>query len=149
MSLTLWEFFWTESDWVAGSATAATVVVSRGGSKGSDYHPIPDDFWEARERYIRRFVEPTVRRSREEVPPAPPEQEKQAARLITKATIAQAKLRSLQTERDLLLEKARATRTREELQRSAARILQISLDILAANNQYYEQAAIILLLDIY
>jgi hypothetical protein len=150
MSLTLWEFFWTETDWVTGppSVSAADVVVAKFGSKGHDYRPVSDDFWEARERYIKRFVEPIVKQSREATQPAP-EPESTAARQITRATIAQAKLRSLQTERDLLLEKVRITQNREELQQGSARIIQISLDILNANYQYYEQAAIILLLDIY
>lgn len=152
MSLLLWEYFWTEADWVPAppSVSAADVVVpTMFGSKGHDYHPLPDDFWEARERYIRRFIVPVLQQTQTAETSTQEQELRQAARVITKATIAQAKLRSLHTERNLLLEQLRLVRTREEFQRHAARILQISLDILNANNQYYEQAAIILLLDLF
>jgi len=151
MSLLLWEYFWIEADWIAAppaaSASAADVATPMFGSKGSSYSPLPDEFWEIRERYIRRFIEPTVRHSRENITAEPTEIEN--PRLITKATIEHAKLRSLVTERDTLFAKVRLTANREEFQRQSARVLKLSLDILNWQYQYYEQAAIILLLDIF
>lgn len=138
--LALWEFFWTTTDWTG--ASAAIVVV--GGSKGSDYHPLPDEFWEIRARYLRRFVEPTVRRSRESVRPA----EETTSATITRATIEAARLSALQAERDMLYTQLQTVQNGAELQRQSAKLLQLSLDILAANERYYERAAVILLLDI-
>ncbi len=145
--LALWEYFWVSADWAGGvaSVSAADVVVLSGGARGHDYHPLPDEFWEVRERYIRRFVEPIVKQTKTSIP----NETTTNPRLITKATIAQAKLRATQTERDILLAKARLATNRQDLQQHSARILQLSLDILKTNDQYYEQAAIILLLDIF
>lgn len=62
-------FFWSEPDWVPGSASAtatATASVSLsltvdlgagGGHKHDEYVPATEDFWEVRERYIRSLLE--------------------------------------------------------------------------------------------
>lgn len=71
--LGLWEYFWTEGDWAQGSVTlsadAGTVVATgqtadlinstpaeRSTGAGSGGR-LDDDFWEARERYIKRMLQ--------------------------------------------------------------------------------------------
>lgn len=43
MSLILWEYFWTAADWLPAPPPP---IISDAGANGSDYHPLPDKFWE-------------------------------------------------------------------------------------------------------
>jgi hypothetical protein len=146
MSLTLWEFFWAESDWTgappAVSSSAAAVVSTKFGSRGNDYHPLPDDFWEIREDYLRRYVKPILRTTIDletsTVIPIPPD-----------LPLEEDELFILQHKRNEQLRRAMAASNIADLERTSARVIKLSLDISAYISQYYRRAAIILLLDLF
>lgn len=145
MSLSLWEYFWTEADWVAGpssSGSATVVVVRDAGAQGHDYHPLPDEFWEIREHHLRKFVEPVLKKviplELESAPPVNPELELEKDELFI-----------LQYKRNAALRRAYAAETEEELHKTAARVIKLTLDISNNISQYYERAAIILLFDLF
>lgn len=69
--LLLWEYFWTEADWVPGTASAtatASISITTGlsnaggggwkqGKRGSRYsEQLSDDYWDTRERYLRKLT---------------------------------------------------------------------------------------------
>jgi hypothetical protein len=145
MSLTLWEYFWTEADWVAAPPSVSTVAEtsppSMFGSKGGDYHPLPDDFWEIRAHYLARHVEPVLRKSVELETsiaiPAEPD-----------LPLEKDELFILQHKRNIMWQRALAASSESELKRTSDRVIKLSLDIIDFLSQYYWQAAIILLLDI-
>lgn len=61
MSLALWEFFWTESDWTGASASASAADALAGAGSGGggtirndDIFPRPDsEYWDIREGYLK------------------------------------------------------------------------------------------------
>ncbi len=133
MSLTLWEFFWDSTKWVAGPSptpSPAPTPNRNAGAKGHDYHPLPDEYWETRKRYLQRFVEPLVKpilEESKEPEAAPP------SLLHQKLSIA--------------VGRAYTARNPIDLQKVSARINKLVLDIHKIRVQYRQQAAIILLLD--
>jgi hypothetical protein len=158
MSLTLWEYFWTEADWIpappATSSGPATVsALSSAGANGNDYAPKPDswlegqratdEYWEEREKYIRRHLEPILR----EVIPL--ELEKGPQLVDTILPLKQDELFILQYKRNAMLRRAYAAQSEAELRKTADRVIKLSLDIRDHITQYYERAAIIILLDIF
>lgn len=117
---------------------------STGGARRDDYKPIPDDFWEVRERYLRRYVEPVVLRTTKELPAAV-----ELAVVNQEEQIVTAELAILSEKRDNALLRARASRNADELRTYALRVIQLTIDLeqeqIAAQNM---RAALILLLDI-
>lgn len=145
MSLTLWEFFWTEADWVPGSSSsgsATVVTITGGGARGHDYHPLPDEFWEIREHHLRKFVEPVLRKVIPlELESAPP--------VNLELSLEEDELFILQYKRNAALRRAYAAETEEELYKTANRVIKLTLDISNNISQYYKRAAIILLFDLF
>lgn len=140
MSLLLWEYHLDPLEWVANVpvVTTPTGLSNAGGGKGGTRYVGPDpDFWLARERYLQRFL-PHI-----------------AAAQLTDAKIAKAPDESVERLRMLAHAQAavalRAQRATNEAQfrESIARFKQLSLDIEQVFDDYYAQAAIILLLDIF
>lgn len=58
MLLALWSGFWNPADWTPGSisVTPAPVVVINTGAGSGNYFRATEDFWEARETMMRRFM---------------------------------------------------------------------------------------------
>lgn len=60
MSSALWHFFWTESDWTPAPSVAPAGAGSGGRGEGSkrkkEYVPAAEDFWEIRDRFLRRLM---------------------------------------------------------------------------------------------
>lgn len=145
--LALWEYFWTEADWVQAPPVVVPDAVPSGGARGDGYRPLPDEFWEARDRYIRRHITPAVERTNAKLPPhlrlVHPSPAPETVDTETEAAVAR-----LVTERSAALSLARAATSATELRTASARALQLTLDISNLIDDYYMQAAIILLLDV-
>lgn len=149
-----WMFFW---GW--GGVTPTTPVAtpqSQGGSKfKGHYRPKPDsgieeyrgapqDYWDVRERYLRRFMEPVLKQEAHEIQirESEPIREDQVKE-------GQSHLRMLQQARDAVVERARQSTNLADVQKEVARVIKLTLDISALRVQYYERAVIILLLDLF
>ena len=172
--LALWAYEWDESDWT-GSAPAATTDPffglllalqwegtttptptptttqdpGAGGGKKKNHYIGPDpDFWDVRERYLRRFVKPAVLaaipalRQPDPVPVpyvAPtyaPLEDTETPFILQQQALAAA------------LQRAVNAQNATELQDAGQRAQKIALDIQKIHQQYYERAIAILLLDV-
>lgn len=143
MSLLLWEYFWNEPDWIQApppaSVSAADVVSLTIGGK-------PDradsDFWEIRERYLARFVEPLLKET-------PNELISEVESFQNFSLDENKELLKLQEQRLQAFSLARRARTLDQLRTASQRVVQLSLDISKIQDQYYNQAVHILLLDLF
>lgn len=142
-----WFFFWTESDWTGVAPTPSPTPTDEGrsdaggGHKKRRYERLGEDFWNVRERYLRRFVEPAIKQAAQEVP----HQEPQASPQTNDGEGAVILLRQAM---EAALNRARNAQTFDELQDAAQRSLALSIDIANIKNQYYNRAIAILLLDV-
>jgi hypothetical protein len=158
--LALWEYFWNAPDWVPGPPPPVTVPPtndSQGSSRGKYFRPPVDpwlertshdqEYWDLRERYLRRFMEPALKAERvqevkiRESSPIKYHEDKLSA--------GQTHLALLQQARDAVVSRARIAATETELRNEVARVIKLTLDISNLRIQYYERAAIILLLDLF
>jgi hypothetical protein len=130
-------------------AAVATTPSSGGhGKKDLTYHPAPDAFWEERERHIQRHIQPLL--DREKAALAPNAAEVTALASNPEQLIArQAELRIRMDARNTVLALARSAQSRRELEDYTLRVTKLSLDISQLIADYYNQIAIILLLDIF
>lgn len=121
------------------SAPAIVIPPSGGGGghKKDEYHPLPDDFWEIRERYLRRHLTPVIERVH--IP-----EELQHHNPVSEETALQKLLQLRETARA----SAALAKNAADLRADTAKTLKLTLDIQRLIDQYYEQAAIILLLDV-
>ena len=144
--LAMWMFFWDTTDWIPAppSASAAEVVVTSGGAQGKDYHPLPDEFWEIREQHILSTIEPVLRSSKKLSEAAIP-----SAETITPAQQETKKeIIALRNRMHLAAELARFATNNTDLLAATNEILHLSILIAEQRNQlYFDQAAVILLLD--
>jgi hypothetical protein len=153
MSLLLWEFFWTESDWTgappSASSTATAVVVltvpgaGGGGHKKDPYYPLPDEFWEIREHHIRTHVEPVLR----EVVPL--EAELTLPEALNDTPLEEDTLYILQFKRNAALRRAQAATSVAELEKTSARVVKLTLDIREYLFDYRQRALLILFMDLF
>jgi hypothetical protein len=172
--LALWEYEWDESDWTGitsapattsdaffglllalrweGTDTPATTTTqdpgAGGGKKKNEYIGPDPDFWDVRERYLRRFVKPQVIKALpalerpQPVPaPIPPVQYTPLEDTATPFILQQQALAAA-------LQRAVSAQNAAELQQAAQRAYKIALDIQKIHQQYYERAIAILLLDV-
>lgn len=148
--LALWEYFWDDTDWTGGppAPSPAPAPVPSGGGGGhkkrrnQEYQPLPSDFWDVRERYLRRFVEPLAKDTPRPTP-AP-----------VKTTVAEiipddGPLLLMQQALAAALQRARAAQTDAELRDATKRAYALALDISNFHQQYYNRAIGILLLDLF
>lgn len=155
--LALLEYFWTEADWVpAPSVSVAEVVVIRGAGSGAGYDiqwpvdpafspsptlepdRLPSDYWEVRERYIRRLLRPT---SQPQPSPTTPEPVSRETIPLSIPPSPPPDISLLYAERAAAISAARAARTRTDLLRIGALIAALTLQL-----QRYEDEALELLL---
>lgn len=137
--LALFEYFWTAADWVPAppaSASAAAVVSLGAGSGRAD-----SDFWEIRERYIRRLLRAaeTDHASQPAQPAHKTSRESRRSPLPLQSVVAPPppafSFDALVREQAIALAIARAARSRTELQRSAAKIVETSRQLSAQRQQ--------------
>jgi hypothetical protein len=140
MSLLVWEFFLDEADWVTAPPIVPSVPAGQpnaGGGHKKRYTSPDPDFWLARERYLQRFL-PQI-----------------AAAQLTPAKIAKApveehdRLRMLSHAQAAIALRAQNAENEAQFRDSISRFKQLSLDIEQVFDDYYAQAAIILLLDLF
>jgi hypothetical protein len=156
--LALWEFFWNPADW-AGSSTPP-ISKQDGGSRSSKKPPPSwkvdpwlertshdQQYWDLRERYLRRFLAPVLA----EEGATPPQIRESSPIKAHEDHISEGQnhLRMLQQARDAVVQRARFASTQGELRKETARAIKLTLDIQSLRIQYYERAAIILLLDLF
>jgi len=145
--LALWEFFWTEADWTPAPSTTSATGASNAGGGGfrdrnldrafRDIAPLSDDYWQVRERYIRRLTRPQLQ------PPQPqqsPGQQPQQPLPSTNQDLAQAH-ETLVVQRAIAIEQAYVAKTRADLLQLGTLIAQLTQRL-----QRYESAALELLL---
>jgi len=145
--LALWEFFWTEADWTPAPSTTSATGASNAGGGGfrdrnldrafRDIAPLSDDYWQVRERYIRRLTRPQLQ------PPQPqqsPGQQPQQPLPSTNQDLAQAH-ETLVVQRAIAIEQAYSAQTRADLLQLGTHIAQLTQRL-----QRYEAAALELLL---
>lgn len=108
MSLIMWEFFWTEADWVQPVIPPRESV--GGGSHGNDYHPLTDEYWDTfRKKFTAPLPKPMFEKlAEDEVSPiiASIQQKKQEAFLAEIQAIAylQTQLEQAQQQQQMLRE---------------------------------------------
>ena len=144
--LAMWMFFWTVTDWVAGSASVAeAIVVGAGSGKMRQYASLDSDFWEIREQHILNTIEPVLRSSKKLSEAAIPSSETitPAQQEVKKEIIA------LRDRMHLAAELARFATNNTALLNATNEILHLSVLIAEQRNQlYFDQAITILLLDV-
>ncbi len=105
------------------------------------------EYWDLRERYLRRFMEPVLR---EEKATSVKMRESGPIKYHEdKLSEGQSHLALLQQARDAVVQRAREAVTSDSLRKEVARVIKLTLDISSYRAQYYERAAIILLLDLF
>lgn len=158
--LAIWEYFWNNNPtW----GVATTASPNEGGARpGKYFRPKPDsgieeyrgapkDYWDVRERYLRRFMEPVLKAEaalKEQVAHEIQIRESEPIR-EDQVKEGQSHLRLLQQARDAVVERARTASNLADAQKEVARVIKLTLDISALRVQYYERAVIILLLDLF
>lgn len=155
--LGVWMYFWNQASWLPAPPPVTTPAAqSQGGSKfKGHYRPKPDygieeyrgapqDYWDVRERYLRRFMEPVLKQEAQQIQIRESEPIKE-----DQVKEGQSHLRLLQQARDAVVERARTASNLADVQKEVARVIKLTLDISALRVQYYERAAIILLLDLF
>lgn len=158
-----WMFFWNVPDWVPQPPPVVPPPYqTQGGTKSKEHFKPPVDpwlesrtshdqeYWGLRERYLRRFLEPALRA--EKLEGATQTQMRESGPIKaheTHLSEGQSHLALLQQARDAVVQRARIATTETELREEVARVLKLTLDISSLRNQYYERAAIILLLDLF
>ena len=144
--LAMWMFFWTVTDWVAGSASIAeATVIGAGSGKMRQYASLDSDFWEIREQHILNTIEPVLRSSKKLSEAAIPSSE-----TITPAQQeAKKEIIALRNRMHLAAEMARFATNNTDLLNATNEILHLSVLIAEQRNQlYFDQAVAILLLDV-
>lgn len=148
--LALWGYFWDTSAWsgAAPSPTPApaptpTPNPAGGGKHQRAYTPLGSDYWYARERYLRRFVEPLVKATLRPTP-AP-----QAAPTTTPPPSHVGNEQLLQQALIAAYHRAQTAQSAAVLQEAAARISSLALDISNLQQQYYNRTIALLLLDVF
>ena len=172
--LALWQYEWDESDW-SGSASSATATdafaglllalqwegtatpaptptpadtptVGGHGKKQNDYLGQDESFWLAKARYLRMFVKPEVEKVLPvAVKPTPSPASPDYAPLEDTITPYLLHLQALQA----ALQRAMNARNATDLQQAAQRTRTLALDIQKLQQQDYERAIEILLLDVF
>ena len=133
--LGLWEYFWTEADWVPAPAPPLPQADEpRGSGKGRgkfvwEEHA-DEEFWRVREEYLRSKLPPEEKIRHEAVEVSEPD--------IVK----------LATERLNEYIKAQGAKTIQELETRSAIIQELTGQITNLKAQYDEEAILILLLDL-
>lgn len=152
-----WMFFWPLPLWTPGTTPTTTTAPNDGGARPGkyfrpkpdsgieDYRGAPQDYWDVRERYLRRFMEPVLKQEAHEIQI----RESEPIREDLSVQKGQSHLRMLQQARDAVVERARQATDLDILQKEVARVIKLTLDISALRVQYYERAVIILLLDLF
>jgi len=145
--LALWEFFWTEADWTpAPSTTSATGASNAGGGGFRDRNldralhaiaPLSDDYWQVRERYIRRLTRPQPQPQQLQQSPEPQPSQSPPT---THQELAQ-EYAAVQAQRAIAIEQAYVAKTRADLLQLGTLIAQLTQRL-----QRYESAALELLL---
>lgn len=137
MSLGLWEFFWDSADWIAATPAPVAPTASRSNSGGGHrkYESAPGDFWDVRERYLRRFLEPIEKTA--PLPSPSVSEEAPVAPTIVREQALQAAIGA-----------ARNAQTVAVLQDAVRRANELALDISNIQHQYYSRAITLLLLDV-
>lgn len=152
--LALWEFNWTVSDWTGVAPTPAPAVpemAQGGGARGRQripYSRADDDFWEVRERYLRRFA----KKYKESMAPAEPIESidstptPEVSNIDRPAGGRDAAI-LLQQAMDAALARAEHAADAIELRDAMQRVNSLYLDISHIHQQNYNRAIVLLLLD--
>lgn len=168
--LALWEFFWTRADWVPGPPPVIpppVVDVAVPTSKGSgasrhkvrgDYTAADSDFWQLRERYLRRHL-PQLDTLAGPLDVAVPIDEQAAIEKSNLPVVAPVStvegpapggaVISLQQQLSSALHAARTANNAVQLRTAIAVATQLALDISDKRTQYYNRAIALLLLDVF
>lgn len=139
--LALWEYFWTEADWVPGTASAtatASISISTGLSNAGGGHwkesrssryseRLSDDYWDTRERYLRKLVAVP----KDKPLPSPP-------KIVTSVKAKPPANASLREQQAYAIATARLTKTRSELLRIGKIISDLTIKINQFENQEIE-----------
>ena len=154
--LALLEYFW---DWGGAPSPspspspspAPTPAPDTAGARGRQkrkYIQAPNDFWEVRERYIRRFVEKARKTIFNEVPLLPVEEE--TARQDEPDVMSQpSETLLLRQAFDVAARRAQNAQTISELRTISDRLRSLALDISKIEQQNYDRAIALLLLDVF
>ena len=150
--LALWGFFWEGTDWsgIAPPAPAPTPQESRGGGHKKENDRLGVDYWDARERYLRRFAEPLIK---EVAPventnsPEPEEVDKLADTAPGRVDYDNSALLLYQQAMAAALQAAYAAQNAQHLQDAVQRANALSLDIARIKQQHYNRAIAVLLLN--
>lgn len=132
-------FFWDETDWVPTTEPAVIVTNTTIGGKPEkhQYHGRDEDFWEVRERYLRRFLPEEVLKPEKQ----PVSEEIVAHKPIDKTII-------LKQAQDAAVIAARNAKDYSALRETVLRILQIVAEIADIKKSYDFRARFILLSDL-
>ena len=112
--------------------------------RGLEYSRASQDYWEVRERYLRRFLEPVLKQE-----PTPSQTRESSPITSNEVSVAESRLTMLHAAREAVITRARNAATTGILQAETARVIKLTLDISALKDQYHQRAAIILLLDLF
>lgn len=160
--LALWMYQWDEAEWTAASpapAPAPAAEASRsnagGGKRRNDYVGPSPDFWEVRERYLRRY-EKVIERTQVIAKSNFPAQETsdnlsgdRAGGQPPATTDLQAVLELMRFELEVARAKAQHAKNATELQEAMRAAVTLALDIRKIEQQYYDRAISVLLLDVF
>lgn len=132
--LAQWEYFWTAADWIPGppppSSSGNAVAVLTPFGAGSGGNRADSDFWEIRERYIRRLMhvvqEPVHAPEPSHPPSAQPYRSPLPLQPMGPATPPAFSFDALVRAQSLAVAQARAAHSRAELQRAGIKILETS-----------------------
>lgn len=153
--LALWEFFWTEADWTGAPpaptpAPATVQAESRGGGHKRENDRLGSDYWDVRERYLRRFAKPLV----EAISKSVEVEEDNSTRSIEGEKLdirprAEIDSHLLLRQQALVaaLQAAYTAQTQTALRDAMQRATQLHLDISNLQQQHYNRAIALLLLD--
>lgn len=161
--LALWMYQWDETEWVAAPPAPAPAPVEAprsnagGGKRRNDYIGPSPDFWEVRERYLRRYEKAISEASviaKNNFPSQEPHDNLSGDRAggIPSADTAndlQAVLELMRFELEVARARARQARNATELQEAMRAAMTLALDIRKIEQQYYDRAISILLLNVF
>jgi len=134
--LGLWEFFWTESDWIPAPIELPQAIEKRGSGKGEgpfikEYHPADYEFWKIREEYLKSHL---------------PQEAKEQKQGYEQVEEVYPELSNLHKVRQEALIRARTAENQEILFESVKKVTELTLQIANLKAQYDEEAILILLL---
>ena len=136
--LLLWEYFWTEADWLPAPPPAAPPSVAnedRGSGKGHGkfiWEVAGPDFWDARAEHLKRMFPEPAPRPRQVETKVEPEYKEILAKL---------------SEKDNMLIKAQQAKTKQAFMASVKRLMELSAQIESLRFQYEDEAIVLLLLN--